>query len=346
MGRKGKTNYAAKVWDQVRISGPWRHKSDISRLHFQGFNYIHEHPINLFGLCHISDKIGQTQLSKVLGECIHTLQMRYTVWSFGDTSVWESCMWVSKNLFHTVIYLCYKEISHWVQICDSTPLSVHPHNSFPIKNGCGKMKAFPFVDLFLTSVKTFFDVLYVNLCNTGFWSQQELGGLERLWLCNYRPPEVNYSYLCLVPPIWTTQALCPLPCSPSRLRSSAPGPAPKHPNSAECHSYPAYYCSSKLSSTFSCFSHPFLPLFLFLNFSVSYLLFFHSTPTLPLYSVSVSNNLKETAPRNVPTLRRKLFWMWKTRERFVILWRSRQGNIYFFVFVDRKQNKKNILCHP
>lgn len=46
----------------------------------------------------------------------------------------------------------------------------------------------------------------VNLCSVGFWSQQELSGSKRLWLCNYRPPKVNYSYLCLVPPIWTTQA--------------------------------------------------------------------------------------------------------------------------------------------
>lgn len=176
------------------------------------------------------------------------------------------------------------------------------------------MQAFPFADFSLTSVKTFFDVSYVNLCNTGFWSQQELGGLERLWLCNYRPPEVNYSYLCLVPPIWTTQAFGPLPCSPSRLRSSAPSPAPKHPNSAECHSDPAYYYSSTLSSFF--LNLPFLvslilffPFSLFLKFSVSYSFFFTLPPTLPL--ASVSNNLKETAPRNVPTLGRKFLWVWR-----------------------------------
>lgn len=79
----------------------------------------------------------------------------------------------------------------------------------------------------------------------GFWSQQELGGSERLWLCNYRPPEVNYSYLCLVPPIWTTQAVSPL-SSLALFLAFSPQPLvrPQPPNS-EPRNYSAQLCSAQ-----------------------------------------------------------------------------------------------------
>lgn len=80
----------------------------------------------------------------------------------------------------------------------------------------------------LTSVKTFFfDVSHVNLYNVGVLIPTGTGWLrrERLWLCNYRPPEVNYSYLCLVPPIWTTQA-APIRLPLSLSLCLSPGPAP------------------------------------------------------------------------------------------------------------------------
>lgn len=117
----------------------------------------------------------------------------------------------------------------------------------------------------------------------GFWSQQELGGSERLWLCNYRPPEVNYSYLCLVPPIWTTQAASPLSSLSFSPFSSTPGLAPTTQLRAPQplrqvqlgsvhHSGTSSYLFLSLSSylrLFPLFFFPRLSLFLFLSHSFS-----------------------------------------------------------------------------
>lgn len=180
----------------------------------------------------------------------------------------------------------------------------------------------------LTSVKPFLTFRMLTSASVVFWSQQELGGSERLWLCNYRPPEVNYSYLCLVPPIWTTQAARPLSLSllsfsPSLLN---PWSGPNYPTP----SFTASPLTSKLSSSHSLYKEHFLFFLPFSLFLCFYPPFSHSSFQSPpplllsLHSAGAPHSLKETVPgKNFPTLGRKRLWVWKlgvlTCQRLVIL---------------------------
>lgn len=146
----------------------------------------------------------------------------------------------------------------------------------------------------------------------GFWSQQELGGSERLWLCNYRPPEVNYSYLCLVPPIWTTQAARPLSSlcfSPSLLN---PWSGPNHPTLEQIslqlfNSLLALeeFSPSRLWSISS------ISNFLFSSSSPFFLYFFLTFFSSPLPSFCTQPALRTALKRQFP----EIFPPWEKKEK-------------------------------
>lgn len=141
-----------------------------------------------------------------------------------------------------------------------------------------------------------------------FWSQQELGDSERLWLCTYRPPEVNYSYLCLVPPIWTTQAASPhSSLSLSRLRSSTPGLAP---TTQLWVSQPLWSVHNFLQKQ-PC---PFVPHLLVPSAFPLNNLLLSSARSFSIHPKPSSSThcLKDTVPRHIPILGRKRIWASKS----------------------------------
>lgn len=139
-------------------------------------------------------------------------------------------------------------------------------------------------------------------------------------------------------------------CSLSRLLSSAPGPASATPLRGAQQQlllrtrFTARSLRSLSCSTFRWFLFFFASLFLALSAAFSLFFSYPLHNTLPLYSACALKTLKETAPRNFPTLGWKSFWVWKLWFEHAsgcsFLWHVQIWNIQY-LFVTKHQETRH-----